>query len=245
MKIRERLKKVFTPQVVIILLLIIATIVVTAIFFGPQLVDLFSNTDRIKSLVKSAGPFGPILFGVLQILQIIFAPIPGNVTGALGGVLFGWWGLPLTIVSTAIGVTIVANISRRFGRPLIERFFSKKEIDKYGFLVGRKAELALFLIFLIPFGPSDMASYLAGLTGARLRNIVIISTIGRLPGQIVLNFFGNQVYSDSPVWFIIVLAATAAIGVVFYLKRHWMQELFKAEDHWLFIKESLKRKNDE
>jgi|GEM_PF-939322 len=241
MKLKTRLKRVFTPKVIIAIVLIAVALAAIAWLWGPQLLELFSDEEKVHDLVKSTGPFGPILFGLLQILQIVFAPIPGNVTGALGGVMFGWWGLPITIISTAVGVAIVAAISRRFGRPLVERFFSKKEIDKLDFLVGEKAGLALFLIFLIPLGPSDLASYLAGLTSLRLRNIIIISTIGRLPGQVVLNFFGGKLLGDDIVWLVVALVAMAGIAIFFYIKRQWMQDFVKAEDHWEFFKSSFKR----
>jgi uncharacterized membrane protein YdjX (TVP38/TMEM64 family) len=244
MKLQRRLKRVFTPRVIIVSLVVIAAIVAIFYFFGPQLLELFSDEEKVHNLVKSTGPFGPILFALLQIFQIIFAPIPGNVTGALGGVMFGWWGLPITIISTAVGVAMVAAISRRFGRPLIERFFNKKEIDKLDFMIGEKAGLALFLVFLIPLGPSDLASYLAGLTTIRLRNIVLISTIGRLPGQIVLNFFGNKALGGGSVWWIVALVSLAVIAIFFYIKRQWMQDFIAAENHWEFFKSSFQRKNN-
>ena len=48
-------------------------------------------TDKqwIKSILKAAGPLAPLVFIVIQALQVVFAPIPGEATGFIGGYLFG------------------------------------------------------------------------------------------------------------------------------------------------------------
>ena len=52
------------------------------------------------------GNLGPVIFILLQALQVIVAPIPGEVTGVLGGFLFGeWYGLLYSLVAQAAGVS--------------------------------------------------------------------------------------------------------------------------------------------
>ncbi|GHU09680.1 TVP38/TMEM64 family protein [Alphaproteobacteria bacterium] len=243
MKIRTRLKKIFTPKVIIILALIIAAIVTVAYFWGADIVELFSNPDKMRDLVASAGPFGPVVFVALQTFQVVFAPIPGNVTGAVGGVVFGWWGLPLTVIGSALGMIIVVALARRFGRPMLERFFKAEQIKKFDFLIDAKAELALFLIFLFPFFPDDLIGYLAGLTGVRFRTIILISIIGRLPTQVVTNFFGGELFEGNIVVILVMLAVMAVFGVALWLKRQWLHDLVRSENHLEFIKNSFRRNN--
>ncbi|HSO66290.1 MAG TPA: hypothetical protein VLP30_00435, partial [Desulfatirhabdiaceae bacterium] len=54
-----------------------------------NLYDLVTNRDVIKSFVASFGDAAPLVFIGIQILQVIFAPIPGEATGFIGGYLFG------------------------------------------------------------------------------------------------------------------------------------------------------------
>ncbi len=48
-----------------------------------------STKEKIKELLEAAGSWAPFIFMGLQILQVVFAPIPGEATGFLGGFLFG------------------------------------------------------------------------------------------------------------------------------------------------------------
>jgi len=49
----------------------------------------FLSPKRLGEFIASFGPFAAIVFLVVQILQVVAAPIPGEVTGFVGGFLFG------------------------------------------------------------------------------------------------------------------------------------------------------------
>ena len=53
------------------------------------LYDLLADGERVKSFIRSYGMGAPVVFILLQIFQVIFAPIPGEATGVIGGYLFG------------------------------------------------------------------------------------------------------------------------------------------------------------
>jgi uncharacterized membrane protein YdjX (TVP38/TMEM64 family) len=243
MKLITRLKRFLTPKTIIILLALVVLTTAVIYFFGPRLFEFFSNPDQVNSLIDQAGPWGPIIFIILQALQVILAPIPGNVTTAVGGLAFGWWGLPLTIIGSTLGFIAVVAISRRFGRPLLERFFSPAKIKKFDFLLEHKGGgVALFIIFLFPFMPDDLVGYLAGLTHLRFRSIILISIIGRLPMQALTNFFGRESLRGNLVLIIAILTVVAVLAVVVYTKRQWLENLIKADHHWEFIKKSFHKK---
>lgn len=231
MKWTTRVKKALNWKNLTIIGLIIVAIILLGYFFGPTLVEFFSDMDRIKELIDSAGVFGPLIFIILQVAQVVLAPIPGNVVGAVGGIIFGWWGLLLTIIGSILGMMIVVAISRKFGRPFVEKFFSKEQIKKFDFLLeGRGATFALFLIFLLPFFPDDLIGYVSGLTKIRFRNIIIVSVVGRLPMHILTNFFGAQVFEGNWIIIVIMLVIVGAIASILYIKRDWLYELVKKEN---------------
>lgn len=249
MKWTTRVKKALNWKNLTIIGLIVAAIVLLGYFFGPTLVEFFSDTDRIKELIDSAGIFGPIIFVILQIAQVVLAPIPGNVVGAVGGVIFGWWGLLLTIIGSILGMMIVVAISRKLGRPFVEKFFSKEQIKKFDFLLeGRGAKFALFLIFLLPFFPDDLIGYIAGLTKIRFRDIIIVSAVGRLPMHILTNFFGAQVFEGNWIVIVIMLVIIGAIASILYIKRDLLYKIVKDENEKGNAKDKKinkdKKKND-
>lgn len=53
------------------------------------LVRLYVDKLFLKRTLRQWGILAPVIFIGLQALQVIIAPIPGEVTGILGGYLFG------------------------------------------------------------------------------------------------------------------------------------------------------------
>jgi uncharacterized membrane protein YdjX (TVP38/TMEM64 family) len=242
-KVSQVLKKIFTLKNVLITLAVIGVLVLIGVTWGPELWAFFGDTERVRGLIRDSGPLGPLIYIVLQIFQTVLAPIPGNVVGAVGGAAFGWWGLLLTIIGSAIGMAIAIAIARRFGRPLLEKFFKKSEVNKFDWLLNHPAaEMVLFLIFLFPFMPDDIVGFLAGLTKIRFRNLMLISIVGKAPMQLVTNLLGTKLF-DGNIWTVlIILAAIALLALLIYVKRRWLTGLLQADDHLKYLKDSIIRK---
>ena len=51
--------------------------------------DFLSSKEKIRNWLISFGSAAPLVFILIQSLQVVFAPIPGEATGFLGGYLFG------------------------------------------------------------------------------------------------------------------------------------------------------------
>jgi uncharacterized membrane protein YdjX (TVP38/TMEM64 family) len=83
------------------------------------LVRLYVDKKFLKSILKQWGILAPILFMVLQALQVIISPIPGDATGFLGGYLFGEW---LGLLYSTIGLTVGSVAAFWLGRWLGARY---------------------------------------------------------------------------------------------------------------------------
>ncbi len=55
-----------------------------------KLAAALSDRHSISAFINSFGTLAPVVFIVIQILQVLFAPIPGEATGFIGGFLFGY-----------------------------------------------------------------------------------------------------------------------------------------------------------
>ncbi len=73
------------------------------------LVRLYVDKYFLKQTLRRWGGLAPVIFIVLQALQVIIAPIPGEITGILGGYLFGEW---LGLVYSTLGLTLGSGFSR-------------------------------------------------------------------------------------------------------------------------------------
>lgn len=216
---KQRLSKKTKLQIAAVAAVVLAAIAYTIwdILAGGPLTSLFSNRELIIERVQSWGIFGPLLYMLLQLVQTVVAPIPAQLVGTIGGYLFGWWGILWTTLGSAIGYFIVFKLSRRFGRPLVEKIFKKSALDKFDFIMNGRATFVLFAIFLIPGLPDDMVCYLAGLTDLPIRKLMVLVLVGRLPAVVVTNMFGAGLGENNMVPVVTaVIIAIVAVVVVYY-----------------------------
>lgn len=181
---------------------------------GP-LTTLLSNRDELVRVMQSLGPWAPLLYITLQVLQVVVAPIPGQIVGGVGGFLFGHWGILWTTIGSFIGFWLVFLIARKFGRPLLERIFKKPVIDKFDFIINAKgAALIIFAIFLLPGFPDDVVCYIAGLTKLSLKKLMLVSILGRFPTIVLTNYIGMGVGGNIGLVVVLSLVVVFVMGIV-------------------------------
>lgn len=202
----------------VIIALVVAAIVYIVWDIASQgpLMSLFveENREQLQQVISSWGIFAPLLYIILQIAQTVVAPIPGQIVGSIGGYLFGAWGILWTTIGTLIGCFIVFKLARRFGRPLLEKFFKKSAIKHFDFVVNsRSASFVLFLIFLLPGFPDDLICYIAGLTKLSTRRLMLIVLLGRLPVITVTNYLGAGLATNLNLVIIVSVVSVVVLGI--------------------------------
>jgi uncharacterized membrane protein YdjX (TVP38/TMEM64 family) len=192
--------------------------------------EFATDKEQVKAAIKSAGPLAPLLFVTLQSLQVIFAPIPGEATGFLGGYLFG---VPLGLLYSTIGLTLGSIVAFLLGRWLEKRFVarmvSRETMERFDFLMDHQGALIAFILFLIPGFPKDYLCLILGLSPMDLRVFLVIVTIGRLPGTLMLTLQGAQVYKGN-YWTTLVLVGFCLLvaGLAYYFRETlyvWIRRL--------------------
>lgn len=183
-----------------------------------ELKQVFSSTEQMRAFVESFGATAPIIFFLLQTLQIIAAPIPGNVTALVGGALFGFWkSFLITVAALTTGSSIAFMLVRLYGRPLVERFVKPAIIDKYLDNGSKKYSLYLFLLFLFPFFPDDALCFIAGLTGISYKLFLLIVIIARPPGMAFSSLVGSGAITI-PWWGWTLIGIASAVFIFCSIK---------------------------
>ncbi|MDP7076708.1 MAG: VTT domain-containing protein, partial [Desulfobacterales bacterium] len=158
---------------------------------------LFTNKDQIKTFITSFGSGAPIVFILIQILQVLFAPIPGEATGFIGGYLFGASkGFLYSSLGLTAGSWIIFVIGRLLGKRYVRKLIPIKQLDRFDLLVKRQGVVVLFLFFLIPGFPKDYLCFFLGLSDLPIRVFIIITAIGRMPGTYMLSLQGAFLYEQ-------------------------------------------------
>ena len=172
--------------------------------------EIFINADLFKSYLLGLGPIAPLAFIAIQAAQVIFAPFPGEITGAIGGYVFG--GLLGSIYATvglAIGSAAAFVIAQVLGRPLVTKLVGKTRMKKMEVLLQANGLYAMFIVFLLPGFPKDVASYVVGVSPMPFRAFFLVTQLARLPGTILLCYTGGALASRD--WLIIVILAAFSV----------------------------------
>lgn len=181
------------------------------------------------AFLDSLGPLSFLGFIALQILQVVAAPIPGEVTGFLGGFLYGpALGILLSTIGLTIGSFIAFWLSKVFGRPFVEKFVSRKTMAKYDYLLHHKGAFLVFLLFLIPGTPKDLLCYILGLGHLTTREFLLISTVGRFAGTGLLTLGGAYIRHQQYYRFSVLLAVAVVIIFISLVYKDKLERLFRA-----------------
>lgn len=159
---------------------------------------ILADGPALRSWLAQWGAIAPLLFIGIQTVQVLVAPIPGQVTGLAGGYLFGWlWGTLYSMVGLTVGTALALGLARWLGRPFVERLASPAALAQAERLLrlegdaGTRRGLAgFFVIMLLPAFPDDLVCLAAGLTRLPLGPLLLLAVLGRLPGMLVLSLVG-------------------------------------------------------
>lgn len=177
-----------------------------------------------EQYVINAGIWGPVVYMLVMIIAIVVSPIPSSPLAIFAGTVFGlWWGMLWTMIGAILGAVIAFYIARIFGRPLVLRFISEKELS----LVENKfpehhIAWGIFFSRLLPTPFFDAVSYAAGLTHISLKNFFIATSLGLIPLVFVFTYFGN-IFADNliaiSILVIVVTLVFFAFARIFYKPR--------------------------
>jgi uncharacterized membrane protein YdjX (TVP38/TMEM64 family) len=186
------------------------------------LVRLYVDKRFLKHTLREWGVLAPVIFIGLQALQVIIAPIPGELTGILGGYLFGQWGgLLYSTIGLTVGSVASFAVGRWLGARYVRKLVSPDIWRKMGFIVEAEGSILCFVIFVIPGVPKDMACYLFGLSPMPFWIFAVISTLGRIPDTWVLSAQGAHTASGDyrAVVFLTAIVVAVALPLYYYRTR--------------------------
>jgi uncharacterized membrane protein YdjX (TVP38/TMEM64 family) len=183
----------------------------------------FFEFKRLQSFIVSFGPLSALVFIVLQALQVVIAPVPGEITGFVGGLLFGRIeGTVYSTIGLTLGSVLAFGIARRFGAAFVHKIVKKEYIDRFDYFVTHRGLYVAFILFLIPGFPKDSLCYLLGLTRMRLLDFVLMNVFGRFPGTLILGLQGDAVRNKQYVAFWVLLLSSILLFVAMYVTRNYL-----------------------
>lgn len=211
--------------------LVFAAVVVLSI--AAYLFDLQQMLQETLEWIERAGPGGMIAYFLLYIIATVFM-VPGTILTLGAGVVFGVVrGSILVSLSSTAGAMTAFIVGRYMLRGKIAaKIESKATFRSMDAAVGREGWKIVGLARLSPVFPFNVLNYAFSLTRIKLRDYVLASWIGMIPGTILYVYIGSLAGSlaklgthkpehirSAAEWIIYIVGLIATAGVTIILTR--------------------------
>jgi len=211
----ESLNKLSKNKTYIIFGLIFVFLAFIAYEYYHRYSFLFSDPANLKKMIMSYGKYSILVFFILQIIQVVAFFIPGEIVQIAGGYIYGtFWGSGLSLLGITTGSIIVYIISNFYGKPLIDKIISNKDLKFFEKILNlARINFIVFLLYLIPGIPKDVLAYICGISNITFKNFILYSTLGRIPGIFVSAYFGAKISSENRI----TLISIGILAIVLFL----------------------------
>ncbi|MDN6028385.1 MAG: VTT domain-containing protein [Lactobacillus sp.] len=128
---------------------------------------IFTSETKMRAYLADKKIIGPLLFLLIQVVQVVIPVIPGGVSLLAGVVFFGpVMGFVYNYVGICIGSIINFFLARYYGKPFILYVVSEETLDKYMQWTKNQKKFNCFfaVCILAPVAPDDVLCLIAGLT---------------------------------------------------------------------------------
>lgn len=205
--------------------LLLAATILALVLWGPAVYAFLADRERVRGWVEGFGGWAPAIIFGLELAQVLLAPIPGQAIEAASGYLFGpWLGVLYPFAGLVAGSLLAFWLARRFGRPLAVRLAGQDAVVRLDDLAERGGSLFLFLIWLFPFVPDDLACLAAGLTPMSTGRFLLLMVTGRLPGIVFSVWVGANLASIGLVWWMVLFVGLALAALLLWRKGEEVQQ---------------------
>jgi uncharacterized membrane protein YdjX (TVP38/TMEM64 family) len=177
---------------------------------------MLARIGNLRDWILTFGAMAPLVYIGVFSLQILIAPLPGQFMGVMGGYLFGvLLGSLYSITGLALGAGLAIWLGRRFGRPMLERFFDAQQLALWEKKMRTRSGFTWWLLFLFPV--PDLIFYVAGLSSTPLRTLLIALIAGRGLGLFLANTMGHWTATGTPQWVLAQWTITGLLAGLVYL----------------------------
>ncbi len=186
---------------------------------------IFSDRERIKNFINSFGTGAPAVFIIIQILQVLFVPVPGEATGFIGGFLFGTVkGFLFSSIGLSIGSCLNFIIGRFLGKRYIRKLIPDDYLGRFDTFMKRQGAVVIFILFVFPGFPKDYLCFFLGLSTLPLKVFIILATIGRMPGTFILSLQGAYLFEQNYLVFTLIFCLCIILSILAY---RYKESLYK------------------
>lgn len=179
--------------------------------------EIVNDEKALQKYLETAGAWMPLLYVLLQYLQVVVLPIPSVVSTVAGVALFGPF---KTIIYSLIGIILGSFtaffIGRKLGYKAVSWMVGEENLHAWQKKLKGKDNFVLTIMFLMPMFPDDILCFIAGLSSMTVRYfsimILITRTIGVAATCYSVDLIPFNTWWGLMIWGILFVG----IGIAFY-----------------------------
>ncbi|WP_435075328.1 TVP38/TMEM64 family protein [Halorubrum sp. HHNYT27] len=195
-------------------------------FFVREYAAFITDAEALRVWLRQFGVLAPLVFIAIQTLQVIIAPIPGQVVALVAGYLFGpFWGTVYSLTGVLLGSAIAFSLAKRYGRSFVEDVLHEDVVSRFDEFVDTVGVPGLFAFVIIPGLPDDAICFLSGLTKWRLPTFIAVISVGRLPAYVFTVYAGGELANGRFFSGIALILAVVLASVVGYYKQEAIRDI--------------------
>lgn len=174
------------------------------------------NMAAFRERLSAFGIWGAAALFAIQALQVISGMIPALPIQVCAGITYGTLGgLLLCMAGILTGSSLVFVFVKKFGQPLVDRFFPLHKQHKLRFLNDHsRLDRIVFLLYLLPAMPKDVVTYLAALTPLTLRRYLLLTMTARIPSVLCATFASDAIMEGNYVSAVVVFCISGTLGIL-------------------------------
>ena len=153
------------------------------------------NEESLRSFIFKAGVWAPLVFVLILLFTLVFAPLGGTPILYVGYQAFGINVIFLATLVSYISFIINFEIAKRRGRPIVRKLVGEVRIEKIDKIVSSHGLWTLFLLRVFQGGIHDFVSYAYGVTSIHFLPYFVISVLATIPGTAIWYYLTTHVQS--------------------------------------------------
>lgn len=179
----------------------------------------FADRDAVIDTMQHAGIWGPAILGMLFVLQVFLAFIPGQALMVASGFLYGFWGgFLISWLSLVLGGEIAFILARHYGRTFAEKWISASILERWDQAAKGQGIVFFAITLVMPLVPNDAMCYVAGLGRISRIRFSIANLLGRgiaCTLTSALGAFGGHIPMQGWIILIILFVTVGLVWMIF------------------------------
>ncbi len=172
--------------------------------------EVVQNADRLQNYLEKAGLWMPLLYILLQYLQVVVLPIPSIVSTVAGVAIFGaFWTMIYSLVGILLGSITAFFIGRKLGYKAVSWMVGRETLDKWQKKLKGKDNFFLTVMFILPLFPDDVLCFIAGLSSMSIRYFLIMVLFSRVLAVATtcysINFIPINTWWGATLWTLFIV----------------------------------------